>query len=116
MIVYHNVIGSMDTSFHTFDITTDGMDVTISDGEYHQAGQQKFVAEEGATVSIPSPSTNTNYQVWLTETGIQVIYEDDVTEYAEVIAPIDCLAWFSVPASANTLDDIDIHVIRTVEG
>jgi hypothetical protein len=116
MIVYHDVIGSKETSFHTFEIETSSLDIVISAGEYNQAGSQRFLSETGAAVSIPSPSAQTYYEVWLADSGLVVIYEDDVTEYAEVPNPIDRLAWFTVPANATSLDKVEIHVMRTVEG
>ncbi|WP_209121501.1 hypothetical protein [Alkalihalobacillus sp. BA299] len=115
MIIEHIVEGSQNTSLHDFQISINGLDLMISGGSYYQAGQEKFVSSEEATIQIPSPTELTHYTLWLTESGINVLARTDKEEYTEVLNPVDRLAWFSIPANETDLNNVDIHFVKVVE-
>jgi hypothetical protein len=116
MIKEHSVIGSKDTTLHDFTITTSGMDVTISSGNYTQANVERFTSDVGATVSITVPLADTYYELWLNDVGLVVLSRTDGQEFGDVANPIDRLAWFTVPANALSLDDVEINVVVIQEG
>lgn len=106
MIIYHDVIGSKETSLHTFDIAASGNELLITDGEYLLAGQ---VAYSGPSQIILVESSG-DYEVWLTKTGFQLIHQGDLIEQ-----PIDRLAWFSQPEGLLPLEETQIHFMRIVQ-
>jgi hypothetical protein len=105
------VKGNESTTFHNFKFAQTGMDLGISAGSYIQANVERFSTEEGATLSFDTPLEDTHYELWLNDTGLVVLSRTD-GEFAEVTNRIDRLAWFTIPAGAISLDDVEINVIR----
>jgi hypothetical protein len=96
---------------HTFEITQNGMDIVFTSGKYEVDGNDFFTTETGVTLSFNTPLEDTHYELWLNDTGLVVLTRTD-GEFAEVTNPIDRLAWFTIPAGAISLDDVEINVIR----
>jgi hypothetical protein len=105
------VKGNESSTIHNFLFTQSGMDITISEGSYIQANEERFNTEGGATLSFDTPLEDTHYELWLNDTGLVVLSRTN-GEFAEVVNPIDRLAWFTIPAGAISLDDVEINVIR----
>lgn len=114
MVIYHTVKGSKETSWHNFDITVENMSVSISSGSYFRAGEEIIISESGATIAIPVSSEETKYEVWLTQNGIQVNYENSTSSFAEVMEPVDLMCWFKVDANQTDLALSEIHVRKVV--
>jgi hypothetical protein len=105
------VQGNESTTFHDFIFTQSGMNIEVSSGSYIQANAERFSTEGGATLSFDTPLEDTHYELWLNDTGLVVLSRTN-GEFAEVANPIDRLAWFTIPAGAISLDDVEINVIR----
>lgn len=106
------VLGSKETSLHDFTLEQIGMDLVFSGGSYIQDNTKRFTTETGATVTIPSPASDTHYEIWLSEAGLAILNRLDSEEFGEVTNPIDRLAWFTVPANATTLTNVEINFVK----
>jgi alpha/beta superfamily hydrolase len=111
MIVFHNVKGSKETTLHTFTLSVQDMDLIFSPGSYFQSNVLKYESKIQETISITPPTTFTNYEVWLTTNGFQVIQRTNETDFEPVTNPIDRIAWFSLQPS-ETLEETDIHFVQ----
>jgi hypothetical protein len=116
MINEITVLGSKETTLHDFTLEQTNMDLVFSNGSYIQDNTERFTTETGATVSIPSPASDTHYEIWLTDAGLAVLSRLDGEEFGEVTNPIDRLAWFTVPALALSLDDVEVNFVKVTEG
>jgi hypothetical protein len=116
MINEITVLGSKETTLHDFKLEQVGMDLVFSNGSYIQDNTERFATETGATVTIPSPASDTHYEIWLSEAGLAILSRLDSEEFGEVTNPIDRLAWFTVPALALSLDDVEISFVKVSEG
>jgi hypothetical protein len=108
------VKGSDETTFSTFTVTTDGLNIVISQGEYIQNSTVLFQSE-GAVVPIPVSDESLNYNLYLTTDGLVIVVWGDGEEISEVANLLIQLAWFSVPANTQSLDNIEINVIKVVK-
>lgn len=115
MIIENIVKGSKNTSFHDFEIGVSGMDLTVSKGSYFQAEQEKIKSDNDVVIPISSPTETTHFEMWITETGIQILTRTDSENFAIVDNPIDRLAWFTVPTNTVDLNGVDIHIIKVAE-
>jgi hypothetical protein len=116
MINEITVLGSKETSLHDFTLEQTNMDLLFSNGSYVQDNAQRFTTDLGATVTIPSPASDTHYEIWLSNAGLTILSRLDSEEFGEVTNPIDRLAWFTVPALALSLDNIEINFVKVSEG
>jgi hypothetical protein len=114
MINEITVLGSRSTTLHDFTLEQVGMDLLFSNGSYIQDSTERFITETGATVTIPSPTSDTHYEIWLNDVGLVVLSRLDADEFGEVVNRIDRLAWFTVPANATSLDSVEINYVRLV--
>jgi hypothetical protein len=114
MINEITVLGSRSTTLHDFTLVQVGMDLLFSNGSYVQNNAERFTTDLGATVTIPSPASDTHYEVWLNDVGLVILPRSDGEEFGEVVNPIDRLAWFTVPANATSLDSVEISFIKVV--
>nr|WP_309099059.1 hypothetical protein [Fredinandcohnia onubensis] len=114
MIKEHIVEGSKDTSFHDFVITTNGMNLIVTNGSYFRRGNKIFSGINDALIQIPSPSQLTHYELWVTETGLVLKERTDTQVFDEVENPIDRLAWFSVPENCTSLEDVEVIFVKVV--
>jgi hypothetical protein len=114
MINEITVLGSRKTTLHDFTLVQVGMDLLFSNGSYVQNNAQRFTTDLGAKVTIPSPTSDTHYEVWLNDVGLVILSRSGSDEFGEVINPIDRLAWFTVPANATTLDNVEINFVKVV--
>jgi hypothetical protein len=115
MINEITVLGSRITTLHDFTLEQIGMDLVFSNGSYVQDNTQRFTTDLGATVTIPSPTSDTHYEVWLNDVGLVVLSRLDADEFGEVVNRIDRLAWFTVPANATSLDSVEINFVKFIE-
>lgn len=115
MIIEHTCKGSKATTFHNLVITQSVMTLTVSPGTYTQQGTEKYTSTTGATVTIPAPTVQTYYELWLSNAGLVVLSRTDGQQFGTVTNPIDRLAWFTVPANTITLDSINIDTVRMQE-
>jgi hypothetical protein len=114
MINEITVLGSRSTTLHDFTLVQVGMDLLFSNGSYVQNNAQRFTTDIGATVTIPSPASDTHYEIWLNDVGLAILSRLDADEFGVVVNPIDRLAWFTVPANATSLDSVEINYVRLV--
>jgi hypothetical protein len=114
MINEITVLGSRNTTLHDFTLEQTDMDLTFSSGAYIQDNTERFTTETGAVVSIPSPASDTHYEIWLSNAGLTILSRLDSEEFGEVTNPIDRLAWFTVPANTISLDNIEINYVKVV--
>jgi hypothetical protein len=114
MINEITVLGSRSKTLHDFTLEHVGMDLTFSSGSYVQGNTEKFTTDLGATVNIPSPTSDTHYEVWLNDVGLVILSRSGADEFGVVVNPIDKLAWFTVPANTTTLDDVEITFRKLV--
>jgi hypothetical protein len=114
MINEITVLGSRSTTLHDFTLEQVGMDLVFSNGSYVQNNTQRFTTDLGAKVTIPSPTSDTHYEVWLNDVGLVILSRSGADEFGEVVNPIDRLAWFTVPANATSLDGVEINFVRVV--
>nr|WP_309101691.1 hypothetical protein [Fredinandcohnia onubensis] len=114
MITEHIVEGSKATSFHDFRITTNGMNLIVTNGSYFRGGNEIFSGTNDAIIQIPSPSQLTHYEIWLTETGLVALERTDTQVFNVVENPIDRLAWFSVPENCTNLEKGEIYLVKVV--
>jgi hypothetical protein len=105
------VQGNKSTTLHDFLFLQSGMNIEVSNGSYIQANAERFSTEGGVTLSFNTPLEDTHHELWLSDTGLVVLSRTN-GEFAEVVNPIDRLAWFTIPANATTLDNVEINVIR----
>jgi hypothetical protein len=115
MIVEHVVQGTKENSFHDFNITIEGMNLIISSGSYYQAGQEKINSDTDTLISIPSPNEETNYEVWLTTDGLQVLTRTQNENFDIVDNPLLKLNWFSLQPNETDLNNAEIHFLKVVE-
>lgn len=115
MIIENMVYGSSDTTLHTYTFAQVDMDVIMSLGSYVQGGVEKISSLNTVTIDIPISTLITHYEIWLSLDGVVVLDRNDGENFGVVIKPIDKLAWFTVPANAVSLDDIEINTVRVVE-
>jgi hypothetical protein len=108
------VLGSKKTRLHDFTLEQVNMDLVLSGGSYVQDNAQRFTTDLGAKVTIPSPTSDTHYEIWLNDVGLVVLSRLDADEFGEVVNRIDRLAWFTVPANATSLDSVEINYVRLV--
>lgn len=124
MISKHIVEGSLDTTLHDFQITSENMILKI-EGTYYTIKNVELFSNyvidaegvktplEGATIDIVAGN---EYQIYLTSNGIEVLYKSANQEYGQREGElVEKLAWFSVPSDAITLDTVDINVVEVVE-
>lgn len=112
------VQGSQSTTLHTFTVTTNGMNIIVSEGEYYRGGQELFSDADGGTITIPTTS-NVNYEVYLMTDGITVFSYTDIDD---VIAFhmnnqanfIDKLMWFTIGENVTTLDGVTINFLKVI--
>jgi hypothetical protein len=116
MINEITVLGSKETTLHDFTLEQNGMDLIFSHGSYIQDNTERFTTETGATVSIPSPASDTYYEVWLSEAGLTILSRLDSEEFGEFTGGLIKLAWFTVPALAISLDNVEISFVKVSEG
>jgi hypothetical protein len=116
MINEITVLGSKETTLHDFTLEQIGMDLVFSNGAYIQGNTERFTTETGATVTIPSPASDTHYEIWLSNAGLAILSRLDSEEFGEVTNPIDRLVWFTVPALVVSLDNVEINFVKVVEG
>jgi hypothetical protein len=116
MINEITVLGSKETTLHDFTLEQTNMDLVFSAGSYTQNNTERFTTDVGATVSIPSPASDTHYEIWLSNAGLAILSRLDSEEFGEVTNPIDRLAWFTVPALAVSLDNVEINFVKVSEG
>lgn len=111
MIIEHICQGSEATSYHTFNFTTQGMSVILSNGAYYRNGTVLISSDSEVRIDIPVSSKDMEYSIYLTTDGITVV-EQDLTDYAfiQVDGLIDKLAWFIVPANVTSLDNVEVNV------
>jgi hypothetical protein len=114
MINEITVLGSRKRTLHDFTLVQVGMDLLFSNGSYVQNNAQRFTTDIGAKVTIPSPTSDTHYEIWLNDVGLVVLSRLDADEFGEVVNPIDKLAWFTVPANATSLDGVAINYVKVV--
>jgi hypothetical protein len=117
MIIEHTIIGSKETSFHTFQINVSKMNLLLSNGSYFQDGKEIFTTMINSTILIPSVTELTYYEVWLTMDGISILTRKLNEEFGfdQLVNPIDRLCWFAVPVNCTDLSTIDIDFIKVVE-
>lgn len=115
MVVEHICKGSNGTTFHTFVITQTGMTLNVTAGKYTQQNVDKYKSDTGATVTVPTPMVQTYYEIWLNNAGLVALSHTDGQQFGTVTNPIDCLAWFTIPANTTTLDAVTIDVVRMQE-
>jgi hypothetical protein len=104
------------SAYHTFTLEQASMDLVFSNGSYIQGNTERFTTDVGATVSIPSSASDTHYEIWISNAGLAILSRLDSEEFGEVTNPIDRLAWFTVPASTVSLDNIEINFVKVSEG
>jgi hypothetical protein len=115
MINEITVLGSRRTTLHDFTLEQNGMELVFSNGSYVQDNTERFTTDLGAKVTIPSPASDTHYEVWLSEDGLVILSRSDADEFGEVVNPIDRLAWFTVPANVTSLDGVEINYVKFIE-
>lgn len=112
MIVEHICKGNKSTTLHNFVWSQTGMTVGITSGTYTQQNVVLYSSTTGANVTIPTPTVQTYYEIWLSNSGLAVLSRTDGQQFGPVTNPIDRLAWFTVPANTTTLDNVNIDVVR----
>lgn len=111
MITEHIVHGSNETTFHDFSISTEGMTIIVSPGEYYRADSLAFSKNVPTTFEIPAE--NKNYQICITENGIVLFSYTDEIGYVIVPGLIDTLAWFKLNGETD-LANVEIHFVKLV--
>lgn len=109
------VQGSSDTSFHNFSITQSVMDISISQGSYHQNGVEQVSNTDDISITFDTPTQDTDYEIWLCTDKIAILHKVVGDEFGELTNQIDKLAWFTIPSGTTDLDSVEINVIRMVQ-
>jgi hypothetical protein len=117
MINEITVLGSKETTLHDFTLEQTSMDLVFSHGSYIQDNTERFTTEIGATVTIPSPASDTYYEVYLNDVGLVVVNcpPNDRELLGDVTNSLIRLAYFTLPANTTTLDDVEISFVKVVE-
>lgn len=115
MVIEHKIIGSKSTTLHNFSLSTNGMEMTLSAGEYYLKNELKISSKESATFTIPTSPENMHYELWLTVDGLEVIYRKDNEAFSRPGDFIDKISWFTVPANFVSLDNVEVNFIKVVD-
>ena len=115
MIIEHIVKGSKETTLHDFKLYINYLNVIISKGSYFRNKEEKFRIENDITIIIPNTNETIYYEIWITETGIQILSRKDNEDFDVVDKPIDRLIWFELPSNETNLSNVDIHFVKVVE-
>ena len=115
MIVENVVKGSLETTLHNFTFASEGMNLILSAGSCVQKMAIKLTEHETTIIPLEVPDEDTHYEVWLTDSGLCILNWTDSTLFGEVVEPIDKIAWFTLPAGALSLDNVEINVRRMEE-
>lgn len=111
------VKGSIETTFHDFTFTTNGMDLILSSGTYHQNNTVIYTDPDGGSITIPT-TPNMNYEISLLVTGefhvLQYSDVDTAIEFYKNNKIVDLLAWFTVGENVTSLDAVTINVKKMV--
>lgn len=110
--------GSKETTWHDFEITQEGMDITLLPGSYWRGGTELAIIEAPTSITIDTPTEEAQLEIWLNGSGETVAFEillsgDPLSELAQ--QPIDRIAWLTVPAGVTTLDDVEVNIIKITE-
>jgi hypothetical protein len=116
-LVTSNVRGSKETAWHSFTIEQVGMDLIFSPASYFENGVERFITDTETTLSIPTPTTDTYYRVYLTEEGLSVLEAPSIDQMdnSALVNPLTLLAEFMVPGATLTLDDVEIKFVEVGE-
>lgn len=106
MVTVHDCRGDKRTTFYTFQMYLDGMDVIITPGEYWNQEEMIFSTETETKLTIPKDGY---YRVWIYPDGLRVI-----EGYEAPDGYINVLVWAEVPENTTSLNDADVHFIRMV--
>jgi hypothetical protein len=109
------VKGSKSTTFHDFTITTNGLNLILSKGHYVLNNVERIKSDIDVTITLDSPTEDTHYEVWLSETGLQVLSRTDSENFDVVNNPIDRLLWFTISANETDLNNTEINFVKVVE-
>jgi hypothetical protein len=115
MVNEHVVLGSKSTSCHSFGLTTEGLSVHLTAGEYHNNGEVKVSSTEDLVIEIPVSSLDTDYEIWLESDSVSVLARSAGEQYGELTSPVDRIAWFTVPANSTTLDTVEVNFVKVVD-
>jgi hypothetical protein len=112
----NNIIvnGSEETTLSTFEITTDGLNLVISQGQFIQENTVLFQSDS-TVVPIPVSDESLNYNFYLTTDGLVIAVWGAGETISEVDNLLIQLAWCSVPANTQSLDNIEINVVKVVK-
>lgn len=120
-MIQDNVVnGSMSTTLHTFTVSTSGMDIVVSSGEYYRGGQVLFSDADGGTITIPT-TANISYELFLMTDGSMSLFQyTDVTDLVNFCQEnksqiIDKLLWFTIGDSITSLDDVIINFVKVID-
>jgi hypothetical protein len=117
LIIEHTVKGSKDASFHDFQISVLGMNLSLSSGSYFRGGQEIFKDIDSTVIAIPTLTDLIYYELWITTNGLLILTrkENEDFPYGQLTNQIDRICWFSVPANCTDLNNIDVHFVKVVE-
>lgn len=115
MIIEHIVKGSKETSSHSFSVSVNGMNLIVTKGSYFLNNTEKIKSDNDVSITIDSPTEDTHYELWLSETGLQVLSRTDSENFDTVENSIDRLAWFTISANETDLNNTEINFVKVVE-
>jgi hypothetical protein len=116
-LVESNITGSKETAWHDFTITQSGMDLIFSTGSFYLGGVERYLADLEQTYTVPSPTVDTMYRVYITEGGVSIMESPslDQFDYSSLVNPLTLLAEFLVLANVTTLDNVEVTLLKVVE-
>ncbi|MFS0904123.1 hypothetical protein AB3N02_13800 [Priestia aryabhattai] len=106
MLQTYNVIGNEETTFYTFGIRAEGMNIIVSPGIYYNQGEILYQTESETVLTVPGAGS---FRIWLYPTGFELSQGLAHREDA-----INMIAWIDVPEGATSLEEAAINFIRMV--
>lgn len=99
-MIEHIVEGSIDTSMHDFEVSINGLEITVSPGRYYQNGNIRYSVVDNTHLMVDREGYQ---ELWLTESGFKLIYGNEMVEKS-----IDRLMWFT----SSGLELEDVHFVK----